>query len=120
MLRLLSAMEQQKTRRLSLSLKCLLSERFQAVAGEEISQSKKPYVPDNRWRSTDWAVRMFEQWRDFYNSKQNETKCPRNILMTEAVHFRNGSEKREWRLLRKWNFQPINYCMLNSDMSSMI
>ena len=43
-LHLHSAMEQQKTRRLSLSLKRPLSERFQAVAGEEISQSKKPYV----------------------------------------------------------------------------
>ena len=110
-------MEQQKTRRLS--LKAPLSERFQDVAGE-VSQLKKFYVPDNMRRSTDWAVRTFEQWRDFYNSKQNETKCPRNILITEAVHFRNGSEKREWRLLREWNFQPINYCMLNSDMSSMI
>ena len=35
MLHLRSAMEQQKTRRLSLSLKRPLSERFQVVAGEE-------------------------------------------------------------------------------------
>ena len=47
MLHLRSAMEQQKTQRLSLSLKCPLSEYFQTVAVEEISQSKKPYVPDN-------------------------------------------------------------------------
>ena len=78
-LHLHSAMEQQKTRRLSFSLKRPLSERFQAVAEEEISQSKKPYVPDNTWRSTDWAVRTFEQWRNFYNSKQNKSECPRDI-----------------------------------------
>ena len=77
-------MEQQITRRLSLLLKGPLSERFQAVAGEEIScQLKKPYVPDNTQRSTDWPVRTFEQWRDFYNSKQNESECPHDILMTE-------------------------------------
>ena len=68
---------------LLLSLKRPLSERFQAVAGEEISHSKKPYVPDNTRHSTGWAVRMFEQWRDFYSSKRNESECPCDILMTE-------------------------------------
>jgi len=65
------------------TLKRLLSERFQAVAGEEISQPKKPYVLANTRCSTDWAVRTFEQWRDSYNSKQNESQCPCDILMAE-------------------------------------
>ena len=78
-------MEQHKTRRLSLLLKGPLSEHFQAVAGEEISQLKKPYVPDNTRHSTDWAVRTFEQWRNFYKSKQNKSKCPHDILMTEDI-----------------------------------
>ena len=87
---------------LLLLLKRPLSECFQAVAGDKISQPKKPYVPDNTWHSTDWAVRTFEQWRDFYNSKQNESECPRNILMTEdkevLCHWLCiGSEKGEWR-----------------------
>ena len=38
---------EKRTWRLSLSLKHLLSERFQAVAAQEIAQSKKPYIPDN-------------------------------------------------------------------------
>ena len=70
-------------RRLSLSRKGRLSEHFQAVAREEISQLKKPYVPYNTWRSTDRAVRTFEQMRDFYNAKQNESECLCDILMTE-------------------------------------
>ena len=68
------AMEQpteKKLRTLSLSLKRPLSEHFQSIQ-RKITQSKKLYVPDKMLHATDWADGMFEQWRDFYNSKQYE------------------------------------------------
>ena len=73
----------EKNWRLSLSLKCLLSEHFQAVEEEDVTQSKKPYIPDIMCRATDWTVRMFEQWRDFYNSRQSKYKsiCPVSCVL---------------------------------------
>ena len=56
---------------LSLSLKRPLSEHFQSIQ-RKITQSKKLYVPDKMLHATDLADGEFEQWRDFYNSKQYE------------------------------------------------
>ena len=70
-------MEQQKTRRLSLSLKCPLSERFQVVAGEE---KERKEVEESLHNTRRWAVRTFEQWRDFYNSKQSRTNLSAHAI----------------------------------------
>ena len=71
-----------RTLSLSLSLKRPLSEHFQSIQ-RKITQSKKLYVPDKMLHATDWANGEFEQWRDFYNSKQNESKsaCPVSCVL---------------------------------------
>ena len=69
----------------TLLLKHPSSERFHAVAAEEITQSKKPYVPDNIRHSSDWAVRTFEQWRYFYNSKSAQSVAHCMLLGTRRA-----------------------------------
>lgn len=68
-------MAEGKRKRLSFSLKWKI-----AVSDKkEIEKAKKPVVPKNTQKATDWAVGVFKQWLENHNAV-DEKKCPTEIL----------------------------------------
>ena len=78
-------------KRLSLSLgKC---RKIVVVDEEEIENAKKPVVPKNTRKATDWAVGVFKQWIEQHNAIA-ENKCPVDILKDEPENLGiNGKER---------------------------
>ena len=72
-----------KRKRLSLKLKG--KERFVSVSSDEIEELKKPVVPKNTQRSTQWAVRCFEMWRKQQNEMSPQSQCPEDILLSDDL-----------------------------------
>ena len=71
-------------KRLSLSLgKC---RKIVVVDEEEIENAKKPMVPKNTRKATDWAVGVFNQWIEQHNAIA-ENKCPVDILKDEPENL---------------------------------
>ena len=46
---------------------------------EKIEKAKKPVVPKNTQKATDWAVGVFKQWLEHHNAVA-EKKCPTEIF----------------------------------------
>ena len=84
-------MAEGKKKRLSLSLK----RKIVVSDEEEIENAKKPVVPKNTQKATDWAVGVFKQWLEHHNSVA-ERKCPTEILddLSLVMCFRVGNSKR--------------------------
>ena len=96
-----------KRRRLSLKLKKKAepSERFPLVSKDQVESIKRPTVPKNTSKSTQWAVRCFETWRRQRNERTEE-KCPEDVLLGE-----NHEQLCHWLCvcvneLRKENGEP--------------
>ena len=73
-------------KRLKLSLKHN-HERFSLATSEEVEAAKKPIVPPNTTKSTDWAVRVFRSWVTQRNERLPGDKCPEDILLTDDHEF---------------------------------
>ena len=56
------------------------------VDEEEIENAKKPMVPKNTRKATDWAVAVFKQWIEQHNAIA-ENKCPVDILKDEPENL---------------------------------
>lgn len=55
-------------------------ERFSLATSEEVEAAKKPVIPPNTAKSTDWAVRVFQSWLNQRNNRVTDEKC---ILLTD-------------------------------------
>ena len=65
-----------------LSLSLEKRRKIVVVDEEGIENSKKPMVPQNTRKATDWAVAVFKQWIEQHNIIA-ENKCPVDILKDE-------------------------------------
>ena len=71
-------------KRLSLSLG--KRRKIVVVDEEEIKNAKKPMVPKNTRKATDWVVAVFKQWIEQHNAIA-ENKCPVDILKDEPENL---------------------------------
>ena len=71
-------------KRLSLSLR--KRRKIVFVDEEEIKNAKKPMVPKNTRKATDWVVAVFKQWIEQHNAIA-ENKCPVDILKDEPENL---------------------------------
>ena len=56
------------------------------VDEEEIENAKKPMVPKNTRKATNWAVAVFKQWIEQHNAIA-KNKCPVDILKDEPENL---------------------------------
>ena len=68
-------MAEGKKKHLSLSLKW----KIVVPDEEDVENAKKPVVPKNTQKATDWAIEVFNQWLEHHNAVA-EKKCPTEIL----------------------------------------
>ena len=69
-----------------LSLSLGKRRKIVVVDEEEIENAKKPMVPKNTRKATDWAVAVFKQWIEQHNAIA-ENKCPVDILKDEPENL---------------------------------
>ena len=67
------------------------SKWFVVASEEEMEQISKGFVPKNTKKTTNWAVKVFEQWRVQRNEATNDNGklCPSNILECPKVRDLN-------------------------------
>ena len=73
-----------KKNRLGLSLKSTVGSRFAFLSGEDADQLKKTFVPGNTKRATNWALKVFTEWRKAREDQGLEV-CPGDILERPVV-----------------------------------
>ena len=55
--------------------------RFKApTSNEEMAEISKGYVPHNTQKNTDWALRVFTEWRAERNVRDTENHCPEDLV----------------------------------------
>ena len=60
-------------------------QRFAALSSDQVEELKKPVVPKNTQRSTQWAVRCFEMWLKQRNERLPHDQCPEDILLSDDL-----------------------------------
>ena len=68
------------------------AERFKTpTSDEDMTRLCKAYVPPNTKKNTDWALRLFSEWRAERNKKSPSTSlCPDDLLdipQPESINF---------------------------------
>ena len=77
-----SICEEQMRLSISLGKHC----KIVVVDEEEIENAKKPMIPKNTRKATNWAVGVFKQWIEQHNAIA-ENKCPVDILKDEPENL---------------------------------
>ena len=58
-------------------------QRFTFATDEQLTDLAKGIVPANTTRSTQWALRMFEDWKQARNERFKSDPVPENLLLSE-------------------------------------
>ena len=73
-------------KRKHLSLKLKRKDRFVSVSSQHVDELKKPIIPKNTERSTQWAVGCFDMWLQHYNEGRSPNdQCPKDILLSDDL-----------------------------------
>ena len=69
-----------KKKRLSLSLKKKTSSRFGRSSADELEAKATKTMAKNSALSSKWALTNFNQWFEDYNERNQNCKCPEELL----------------------------------------
>ena len=56
------------------------SQRFDFADDERLSELSKGLIPENTSKSTKWALKVFDQWRDARNKRYPDDPVPDELL----------------------------------------
>lgn len=98
----------------------LCIQRFKFASEEQLTEFSKGLIPANTTKSTKWALKIFDLWREAQNQSNQEDAIPNDILMTNDSALLNTHLSRfavEARKVNGDNYPPstihhfcVGYC----------
>ena len=67
----------------------LTTQRFSFASSEQLSELSKGHIPENTLKSTKWALKVFDQWKEVRNQSYPHNPVPDDLLLSNDTAVLN-------------------------------